>query len=125
MKDSKQYDDNNNSIRNNDDGALMATSLSVMDDNRSATIHSNGSFSLLPPTDLLSKLAGDVIVACGVTFGIAPFMSVIDKSIVQRAAGTHSIVQSCTESVTTIARKPVTFLKSPMFLMMWGVYAGK
>lgn len=123
MKDSKQYDDNNNSIRNNDDGALMATSLSVMDDNRSATIHSNGSFSLLPPTDLLSKLAGDVIVACGVTFGIAPFMSVIDKSIVQRAAGTHSIVQSCTESVTTIARKPVTFLKSPMFLMMWGVYA--
>lgn len=73
--------------------------------------------------DLMVKFAGDVIVAFGVTLGIAPFMSVIDKSVVQRAAGTHTIIQSCVESVTTIVRNPASFVKSPMFVMMWGVYA--
>ena len=76
----------------------------------------------LPP-QLISKLVGDVIVGCGVTFSIAPFISIIDKSIVQRAAGKHTIVQSCMESTSNIVRNPVSFMKSPMFLMMWGVYA--
>ncbi len=79
--------------------------------------------SLLLSSDLSSKLVGDVVVACGVTFGVAPFMAVIDKAIVQRAAGTHTILQSSLQSVTTMVRNPVTYIKSPMFLMMWGVYA--
>ena len=75
------------------------------------------------PQDLVAKLAGDVIVACGVTLGITPFMSIIDKSIVQRAAGTHTILQSSVESILSITRHPISYVKSPMFLMMWGVYA--
>ena len=102
------------------DHKMIATSITMVDGEHS-TIQS------IPPTlispELFSKLAGDVIVACGVTLGIAPFMSVIDKSIVQRAAGTHTIAQSCLESVTTMVRNPINFVKSPMFLMMWGVYA--
>jgi hypothetical protein len=110
-----------------DDRQLMATSISAMESsNAASTIHGNipsfAKASLLP-SDLVAKLAGDVIVACGVTLGIAPFMSIIDKSIVQNAAGTHTIVQSCAESISTIFRNPVSFVKSPMFLMMWGVYA--
>ena len=75
------------------------------------------------PQDLVAKLAGDVIVACGVTLGITPFMSIIDKSVVQRAAGTHTILQSSVESFSAMTRHPARFVKSPMFLMMWGVYA--
>lgn len=105
----------------------MAASISVVDNNHSHSIHENlptiTKRDFFPPRDLCTHLFGDVIVACGVTLGIAPFMSVIDKGIVQRAAGTHTIVQSCVESATTILRNPVAFVKSPMFLMMWGVYA--
>lgn len=87
------------------------------------TISSKSSNVLKTSSELAANLLGDVIVACGVTFGLAPFISVIDKSIVQRAAGTHTVLQSCTESVKTMVRNPISFVKSPMFLMMWGVYA--
>jgi hypothetical protein len=73
--------------------------------------------------ELLPKLAGDVLVACTVTLGVAPFMSVIDKAIVERANGTKTILKSSAASIASIVRSPVTFVKSPVFLMMWGVYA--
>jgi len=68
-------------------------------------------------------LAGDVMVACGVTFGISPFMVVIDKAIVQRAAGTHTILRSGMESFSSMIRNPYRTVKSPTFLLMWTVYA--
>lgn len=68
-------------------------------------------------------LMGDVVVAASVTLAVAPFLTVIDKAIVQRAAGSHTIVQSAVESIHKIAKNPVKFVKSPMFLMMWGVLA--
>mmetsp|Transcript_8323 Transcript_8323/g.12328 ORF Transcript_8323/g.12328 Transcript_8323/m.12328 type:complete len:373 (-) Transcript_8323:1213-2331(-) len=69
------------------------------------------------------KLVGDVLVACGITLGVAPFMTVVDKAIVQRAAGTHSVLSSAGQSLQGMLRNPVAYVKSPMFLMMWGVYA--
>ena len=54
---------------------------------------------------------------------MSPFVSIVDKAVVQRAAGTHSVLQSGLESVTTIIRKPFAYVKSPTFLMMWTVYA--
>lgn len=73
-------------------------------------------------THLGEKLMGDVMVAFGVTLGVAPFISVVDKAIVQRANGSHSITSSAVESIKTMVRNPVAYIKSPMFLMMWGVY---
>lgn len=74
-------------------------------------------------SDLGFKLSGDILVAFGVTFAVSPFLSVIDKAIVQKAAGTHSIFQSSLETAVGIARDPVKFFKSPAFLAMWSVYA--
>jgi len=68
-------------------------------------------------------LAGDVMVACGVSFGITPFMVIIDKAIVQRAAGTHTILRSSAESFSSMIYNPYRIVKSPTFLMMWTVYA--
>lgn len=73
-------------------------------------------------TQLGSKLLGDALVALGVTFGISPFLTVIDKAIVESAAGTTSILTSCRTSLHSIARQPFEYLKSPTFLLMWGVY---
>lgn len=72
---------------------------------------------------LREKLLGDVAVASIITLGVAPFVTIIDKAIVQRAAGSHTIMRSSIESISTMARNPIKFVKSPMFLMMWGVYA--
>jgi hypothetical protein len=74
-------------------------------------------------SNLADKLAGDVAVGCGVTFVVAPFIGVVDKAIVQRAAGTHSMVGSGIESISNMARNPIAYIKSPTFLLMWGVYA--
>mmetsp|Transcript_1531 Transcript_1531/g.2192 ORF Transcript_1531/g.2192 Transcript_1531/m.2192 type:complete len:313 (+) Transcript_1531:111-1049(+) len=115
------------SMEKNDVEQLFATSssLSLTERDRHATIHNIPPFlgTNISSSELIMKLTGDVVVAFGVTLGIAPFMSVIDKSIVQRAAGTHTIVESACSSVTSMLQNPKTFVKSPAFLMMWGVYA--
>jgi uncharacterized protein (UPF0218 family) len=115
---------NTRNEKNENDHQLMATSITKMDEEYLLLNNHKQSLANIDfEPDLIAKLAGDVIVACGVTLGIAPFMSVIDKSVVQRAAGTHTIVQSCVESVSAMVRNPSNFVRSPMFVMMWGVYA--
>lgn len=74
-------------------------------------------------SNLAEKLAGDVVVGCGVTAGIAPFIAVVDKAIVQRAAGTHTMMASGFVSLSGMARNPGAYVRSSTFLLMWGVYA--
>mmetsp|Transcript_8437 Transcript_8437/g.11334 ORF Transcript_8437/g.11334 Transcript_8437/m.11334 type:complete len:378 (-) Transcript_8437:384-1517(-) len=74
-------------------------------------------------SSLTDKIVGDVLVAAGITFGFSPFLAVLDKAITQRAAGTHTIAKSSMETISFIARNPIAFVKSPSFIMMWGVYA--
>eukprot|EP00535_Pseudo-nitzschia_heimii_P007261 CAMPEP_0197177662 /NCGR_PEP_ID=MMETSP1423-20130617/3187_1 /TAXON_ID=476441 /ORGANISM="Pseudo-nitzschia heimii, Strain UNC1101" /LENGTH=419 /DNA_ID=CAMNT_0042627247 /DNA_START=218 /DNA_END=1477 /DNA_ORIENTATION=+ len=73
-------------------------------------------------THLGSKLAGDALVATAVTFGVAPFLTIIDKAIVESTAGTSSVLSSAVNSVKSIARNPIEYVRSPTFLMMWAVY---
>jgi hypothetical protein len=74
-------------------------------------------------SSLLLKLAGDVFVGCTVALGISPVLTVIDKAIVQKAAGTHGVLQSSWNSFGNLVKNPVQYFRSPMFLLMWGVYA--
>jgi len=73
--------------------------------------------------DLSSKLVGDVVIASGVTFVIAPFLAVVDKAIVESANGSKSLLKSGLDSIKGMVRHPVEYVKSPTFLLMWGVYA--
>lgn len=79
------------------------------------------------PVLLCEKLLGDVVVAVGVTALAAPFLTVIDKALVQRSvvgsSQNYSIWSSSVQSVSSILRNPVTFLRSPTYLWMWGTYA--
>jgi hypothetical protein len=83
------------------------------------TTSSSISFS----SHLGSKLAGDTLVALAVTFGTSPFLTVVDKAIVESTAGTNSILSSAGNSLKSMARNPVEYLKSPTFLLMWAVYS--
>lgn len=70
-----------------------------------------------------AKLFGDVVIGTGVTLTVAPFLTVVDKAIVQSAAGTQTLMRSMFESTQSMISRPGTYLKSPAFLLMWGVYA--
>lgn len=70
-----------------------------------------------------SKLAGDALVAVAVTFGVSPFLTVVDKAIVESTAGTNTVLSSAANSIKSMARNPVEYFKSPTFLLMWGVYS--
>lgn len=74
-------------------------------------------------SNLAEKLAGDVAIGTGVTFTIVPFLTVVDKAIVQSAAGTHTMLGSAAESFATMVRQPVAYVRSPFFLLMWATYA--
>eukprot|EP00520_Triparma_pacifica_P018813 CAMPEP_0118632598 /NCGR_PEP_ID=MMETSP0785-20121206/532_1 /TAXON_ID=91992 /ORGANISM="Bolidomonas pacifica, Strain CCMP 1866" /LENGTH=318 /DNA_ID=CAMNT_0006523383 /DNA_START=193 /DNA_END=1146 /DNA_ORIENTATION=+ len=75
-------------------------------------------------SDLLRlNIAGDFVSAIGVTLGVAPFMTVIDKAIVEVASGSNTIIKSSLASVRSIISSPVSYVKSPMFLAMWATYA--
>ena len=73
--------------------------------------------------NLTSKLAGDVLIGSAVTFFVAPFLTVVDKAIVESAAGRRTLIESGVESLRGIVQNPKQYFKSPTFLMMWGVYA--
>jgi hypothetical protein len=75
------------------------------------------------PRSLQEKLLGDVLVAASVTAAVAPFLTVIDKALVQYSVGSHSLKQSATQSITAMVRQPVQYFKSPSFLWMWATYA--
>jgi hypothetical protein len=75
------------------------------------------------PSNLREKLLGDVAIAFCVTGTIAPFLTVVDKALVQRSVGSHTIWSSGVESVKAMVRHPVAYFKSPTFLWMWATYA--
>jgi hypothetical protein len=90
---------------------------------RRTTIHKSQQEALLHSAHLGEKMVGDVLVAAGVTFCVAPFLTVVDKAIVHSAAGSYTLVQSGMESIQGIFRSPAAYFRSPTFLLMWGVYA--
>ena len=87
-----------------------------------------GTISLEQPSfathSLKEKLFGDVAIGAGVTFAISPILTIIDKAIVQSAAGTHTLARSTIESLQMMVTNPIKTVRSPAFLLVWGVYAG-
>jgi hypothetical protein len=98
-------------------------SLPISGDTINAEHHAAKSHWRVWPRNLQEKLVGDVLVATAVTAAVAPFLTVIDKALVQHSVGSHSLKQSATQSVTAMVRQPVAYFKSPTFLWMWATYA--
>jgi len=80
-------------------------------------------YEKMTKNNLKEKLVGDVLSALTITFFVSPCLVIVDKSVVQKTAGTHTIIQSVKETIGMMIKTPVKFYRSPMFLMMWGVYA--
>lgn len=74
--------------------------------------------------NLKEKVFGDIVIGAGVTFCVAPILSIIDKAVTQSAAGSHTLARSVLESTQGMLANPIRTVKSPAFLLVWGVYAG-
>ncbi|KAL7573902.1 hypothetical protein ACA910_001916 [Epithemia clementina (nom. ined.)] len=72
---------------------------------------------------LAKQLVGDVVVGVSVTALIAPSLTVVDKALVQRSAGSHTFMASAQQSLSYMFQRPWSYLKSPTFLWMWATYA--
>jgi hypothetical protein len=96
-------------------------SISTLTDNDN-DVDTNSLWSVCS-RNLQEKLLGDVVVAAVVTATVSPFLTIIDKALVQYAAGSHSLANSAWQSATVMVRHPVQYLKSPTFLWMWATYA--
>jgi hypothetical protein len=75
-----------------------------------------------PSSSTCDQLIGDVLIAIGVTALTAPFLTIIDKALVQQSFGSHSIATSCVHSTLTMLRNPMQFVRSPTFCIMWFTY---
>ena len=75
---------------------------------------------ILNANDVMS----DVLAAAGTAFCVAPAISILDQAIVQNAAGAKTLTASVRDSLRNMVTKPATFVRSPAFLLLWGVYGG-
>jgi len=71
-----------------------------------------------------NDVISDVLAAAGTAFCVSPFIAILDQAIVQNAAGTKTLKASLKDSATQLVTKPTVFLRSPSFLLLWGVYGG-
>jgi hypothetical protein len=83
------------------------------------------------PSSVTLRLVGDVVVAVSVTALAAPFLTIIDKALVQRAAAlanpsnapSVTVWSSMRSTWSHMIRHPIQFARSPTYLWMWGTYA--
>ena len=81
-----------------------------------------------PSRTVTLKLVGDVVVAVTVTALAAPFLTIIDKALVQRSAALASgssvtVWSSMRSTWRQMVQHPIQFVRSPTYLWMWGTYA--
>lgn len=70
------------------------------------------------------RLGVEWIAAISSAFLVAPAISIIDKAIVSNASGKEKLVPCIVNGLKTLINRPITFLRQPAFLMIWGVYGG-
>lgn len=71
-----------------------------------------------------SDVISDVLAAAGTAFCVAPAISILDQAIVQNASGAKTLSASVKDSLKSLVQRPATFVRSPAFLLLWGVYGG-
>jgi hypothetical protein len=75
------------------------------------------------PMSLHEKFVGDIAVGTTVTAATSAILAVVDKALVQRSMGSHTLMASMKTTVTSMLAHPVAYFKSPAFLWMWATYA--
>eukprot|EP01104_Vermistella_antarctica_P008270 TRINITY_DN2063_c1_g3_i1.p1 TRINITY_DN2063_c1_g3~~TRINITY_DN2063_c1_g3_i1.p1 ORF type:complete len:280 (+),score=65.66 TRINITY_DN2063_c1_g3_i1:2-841(+) len=80
--------------------------------------------STYTPPSLATTLAVDAVSGTVASFFLAPFIAIVDVSIIRNANGSKPLNQGLKEMFTHLFTKPHQFLRTGHFLAVWLVYAG-
>lgn len=80
--------------------------------------------STISPAQLASGLTIDAVAAGLASFGVSPFVTVIDRSIVRNAAGVQTLRSSVSDGFRELFSRPLRCLTGRDFRIVFGVYAG-
>jgi hypothetical protein len=73
---------------------------------------------------LLLRLGFESFSAIFSALSVAPVISIVDKAIVSNASGLEPLIPCFINGFKSLFLNPLTFLKQPSFLLIWGVYSG-
>ena len=71
---------------------------------------------------MLANMAGDFASATAAAFLVAPFITIVDKSIVKNANGSQKLGDALRQGAYEFLASPHRFLSRREFLIVWSLY---
>ncbi|KAF0558241.1 putative membrane protein [Gigaspora margarita] len=72
---------------------------------------------------LLTKRFGiDVFSAASAAFAVSPFITIVDRSIIENASGRNKLSSALKRGFVELFTRPHRFVRTPAFLLVFGVY---
>ncbi|CAI2176741.1 8891_t:CDS:2 [Funneliformis geosporum] len=68
------------------------------------------------------KLGVDFVAAASAAFAVSPFISIVDRSIIENASGRNKLGVALKSGIINLLTKPHRFVRSRPFLLVFGVY---
>jgi hypothetical protein len=90
----------------------VATSSSVVDHEQT-----------LEFTQLGKKLLIDIAAGAGASFLVSPFVTILDRAIIENAAGVSTLSSAAKRLTNDLFRNPIEFLQRREFKIVYGLYA--
>ncbi|CAG8432685.1 5667_t:CDS:2 [Diversispora eburnea] len=72
---------------------------------------------------LAKRLGVDIFAASAAAFGVSPFIAIVDRSIIENASGKEKLGRALKQGFVNLFTRPFTFIRSPSFYLVFGVYA--
>ncbi|CAG8617266.1 3769_t:CDS:2 [Acaulospora morrowiae] len=72
---------------------------------------------------LAKKFGVDVFAAALAAFIVSPFITIIDRSIIENASGRATLSTSLKKGFHSLFSRPFAFIRTPSFLLVFGVYS--
>ncbi|KAG9411609.1 hypothetical protein AC1031_017246 [Aphanomyces cochlioides] len=92
-----------------------------------ASISTNAAIDLLhdntAAVSTTTKLAIDLVAAGGAAFLVSPFITVLDRAIIENANGSRTMATALKQLSLDLVRSPLSFIRRREFLIVYGLYA--
>lgn len=76
----------------------------------------------LSVADVAKRLGIDVAAAMAASLGVSPFITIVDRSIIENANGARPLARGLKELSLSFVRHPLQFVRKREFLLIFGLY---
>jgi hypothetical protein len=97
--------------------APVHLALQTMDDALATTKQRDQSLA-----SLFSRFGADLTAAAVSSFGVSPFVTIIDRAIAENASGRRTLMHGVKELSLSFVQQPIQFCKSREFAWIFGLY---